>query len=83
VRRAGEPDDRRTLERLALAEWPKAAGAQVRSVTVAGDRAEVALTVNGHYDYRMYYQRSGGAWEERLSGNGPTSGWDDPSAIQW
>jgi hypothetical protein len=57
VRRADWPDDRRTLERLALAEWPEQAGAQVRLVTVAVDRAEVTLTVNGHYEYWMYYQR--------------------------
>jgi hypothetical protein len=27
---------------------------KVRSVTVAGDRAEVTLTVNGHHDYWVY-----------------------------
>jgi hypothetical protein len=59
------------------------AGAQVRSVTVAGDRAEVTLTVNGHYDYWMYFQRNRVGWEERASGNGPTPGWEDPSAMQW
>jgi hypothetical protein len=83
VRRADESDDRRPLERLALVEWPKAAGAQVRSVTVAGDRAEVTLTANGHYEYWMYYQRNSGGWEERVFGNGPTIGWEDPSAIEW
>jgi hypothetical protein len=83
VHRADEPDDRRTLERLALAEWPEQAGVRVRSATVAGDRAEVTLTVNGHYDYWMYYQRDRDGWEERVSGNGPTTGWEDPSAIQW
>jgi len=83
VRRADEPDDRRILERLASAEWPEQAGAQVRSVTVAGDRAEVTLTVNGHYDYWVYYQRDRGGWEERVSSNGPTLGWEDASAIEW
>jgi hypothetical protein len=83
VRCADEPDDRRTLERLALAEWPEQAGAQVRSVTVAGDRAEVTLTVIGHYDYWMYFQRTRVGWEETVSGNGPTIGWEDPSAMQW
>ena len=57
VRRADEPDDRRTLERLARAQWPEQAGVQVRSVITAGDRTEVTLTVNGHYDYWVYYQR--------------------------
>src|SRR3712207_9116153 len=37
---ADESDDRRTLERLTLADWPKPAGARVRSVTLAGDRAD-------------------------------------------
>jgi hypothetical protein len=83
VRRADEPDDRRTLERLARAQWPEQAGVQVRSVVTAGDRAEVTLTVNGHYDYWVYYQRDGDGWEERMSGNAPTIGWEEPSAIEW
>ena len=83
MHRADEPDDRRTLERLALAEWPEQAGVRVRSVTVAGERAEVTLTVNGHHDHWMYYQRDRDGWEERVSSNGPTTGWEDPSAIQW
>ena len=52
-------------------------------MTVAGDRAEVTLTVNGHYDYWVYYQRDRGGWEERVSSNGPTLGWEDASAIEW
>ncbi|WP_072913067.1 hypothetical protein [Geodermatophilus obscurus] len=83
MRRADEPDDRRTLERRALTEWPEQAGAQVRSVAVAGDRAEVTLTVNGHHDYWVYYRRGRVGREERVSGNGPTLGWEDPSAIGW
>ncbi len=82
VRRADEPDDRRTLERLALAEWPAPAGVQVRSMTVAGDRAEVTLTVNGHHDYWVHYQRDRDGWEEKVSGNGPTLGWENASAIE-
>ena len=52
-------------------------------MTVAGDRAEVALTVNGHSDYWMYFQRDRDGWQERVSGNGPTIGWEDPSLIEW
>jgi hypothetical protein len=78
-----EGDDRRNLERLALAEWPEQAGVRVRSVTVAGDRAEIALAVNGNYSYWVYYQRDGNGWQETVSGTGPTTGWEDPSAIEW
>jgi hypothetical protein len=78
-----EADDRRDLERLALAEWPEWAGVRVRSVTVAGDRAEIALAVNGNYNYWVYYQRDGNGWREAVSGNGPTTGWEDPSVIEW
>jgi hypothetical protein len=76
-------DDRRRLERLALAEWSEAADARVVSVTVAGDRAEVALHVNGDYEYWMYFQRDLEGWQEAWTGNGPTSGWDDPGEIDW
>jgi hypothetical protein len=80
---ANEAADRRTLEEIALAEWPEQAAARVRSVTVNGDRAEVALSVNGNYDYWAYYQRDDNGWQEAVSGRGPTTGWDDPTAIEW
>src|SRR4051794_22555041 len=50
-------EDRRILERLALAEWSEDADARIVSVTVAGDRAEVALVVNGDHDHWTYFQR--------------------------
>lgn len=80
---ADQSDDRRHLERLALAEWPGPARARVRSVTVAGDRAEVALAVNGGHDHWMYFQRDGNGWPGTVSGNGPALGWDAPDAIAW
>lgn len=78
-----EAGDRRDLERLALAEWPGQAGVRVQSVTVVGDRAEVALDVNGNYDYWVYYQRDGNGWQEPASGNGPMTDWQNTSVIQW
>jgi hypothetical protein len=80
---AVDDDDQRTLERLALAEWSERAGARVVSVTVAENRAEVALLVNGEYEYWTYFQRDGHGWHETVSGVGPTAEWDDPSTIQW
>lgn len=80
---ADEADDRRTLERVALAAWPERAGARVRSVTLAGDRAEVSLTISGQHNYWAYYQRDSDGWHETVSGDGPTIDWQDPSAIQW
>jgi hypothetical protein len=76
-------DDRQRLERLALADWSEAASAEVVSLTVAGDRAEVALLVNGDYEYWMYFQRDSRGWCETVTGNAPTAGWDDPRSIQW
>jgi hypothetical protein len=78
-----ESDDRRDLERLALAEWPGQAGVRVRSVTVVGDRAEVALAANGDYDHWVYYQRDVNGWQETVSGNGPTTDWENTGVIQW
>jgi hypothetical protein len=75
--------DRRTLERLALAEWSEAADARVVSVTVVGNRAEVALVVNGDYEYWAYFQCDEQGWYETVAGVGPTVDWDDPSNIQW
>ena len=50
------------LERLALGGWGDAAEAQVVSVTVAGNRAEVALRVDA-YEYWMYFKRGvDGSW---------------------
>jgi hypothetical protein len=71
------------LERLAQAEWPVNAVVQVVQVTVAGDRAEVALLVDD-YEYWMYFKRElHGPWSETISGNAPTDGWDDPSRVEW
>ncbi|SDO23225.1 hypothetical protein SAMN05428965_3319 [Geodermatophilus sp. DSM 45219] len=52
-------------------------------MTVVGDRAEVALDVNGNYDYWVYYQRDGNGWQEPASGNGPMTDWQNTSVIQW
>jgi hypothetical protein len=80
---AHEADLRRFLERLARTGWLQQAGVQVRSVTVAGARAEVALAVNGNDGYWVYYERDGSGWEETMSGNSPTTGRADPSAATW
>lgn len=71
------------LERLALDDWSPKADARVVSTTLAGNRAEVALLVNGDYSYCMYFLRDQDGWHETVSGNGPTIGWDDPTFIQW
>jgi hypothetical protein len=72
-------------EAAALANWPAAAEPRVVSVTFAGDRAEVVIEVDPEYRYRdwVYCIRRDGRWVETVSGNGPTIGWDDPTAIQW
>lgn len=71
------------LESLALAGW-QAGTARVVSVAVTAGRAEVALQVNGDYDYWEYFVRSpDGDWRGASSGNGPTVGWHDPSVIHW
>ena len=75
--------DRQGLERLALAGWSEAAAARGESVTVASDRAEVALVVNGDYGYWTYFQRDGQCWYETVTGSAPTTGWDDPGFIVW
>ena len=51
-------------------------------MTIAGNRAEVALVVNGDYGYWMYFQRADEGWCKTVSGNGRTVDWDDPSGIQ-
>lgn len=71
------------LERLALGDWPPEAGAHVLSVTVVGNRAEVALLVNGDDGRWMYFRRDDEGWAETISRNGPTSGWDTPTVIEW
>jgi hypothetical protein len=78
-----QAEERRILERLALGDWSPEANAQVVSVAVAGDRAEVALLLNSDYGYWMYFQRDDEGWGETVTGNGPTDGWDDPRVIQW
>ena len=75
--------DRRTLERLALAEWPEPAGARVIAVTVAGNRAQVVLSVNGDYEHWTYFQRDERGWQETVSGNAPTVDWNEPGTIRW
>lgn len=71
------------LERLALGGWGDAAEAQVVSVTVAGNRAEVALRVDA-YEYWMYFKRGvDGSWSEVASSNAATDGWDDVSLFEW
>lgn len=72
--------DRRTLERLALAEYSEAAAARVISITVRGKRAEVALLVNGDYEYWEYFQRDQQGWHETSSSSGPFVDWDDSTA---
>lgn len=77
------PEDRRTLERLALDDCSPQAHARVVSTTIAGHRAEVVLLVNGDHGYWMYFLRDGEGWRVTVSGNGPTIGWDDPTDIEW
>jgi hypothetical protein len=36
-----------------------------------------------HYLYWVYCQRDRDGWHETVSGNGPTSRWDDPTYIDW
>lgn len=75
--------ERLSLELLALAQWPEAAAARVVSVTVAGDRAEVAQVVNGGYEYWAYFVRDEQGWLEAGDGNGPNIDWDQSSAHEW
>lgn len=60
-----------------------AAHPRVVSVDVQGNRAEVVIdTKPSDLDY-VYYVRRDGQWFEVVSGNGPTTGWDDPGALDW
>ena len=59
------------------------ADARVDSVTVVGNRAEVALVVNDDYEYWAYVQCEEQGWCETVAGVGPCVDWDDPSIIQW
>jgi hypothetical protein len=70
-------------EEAALAGWPEAAGVQVVSTSVVGNRAEVVLDTNPDYRYWVYCVKRDGRWEESVSGNGPTEGWHDPNFIHW
>src|SRR5690242_703535 len=79
----GSSDEKRTLEQLALAEWSGSAEAELVSVNIEGDRAEVGLLVNGGYEYWTYYLRQEGAWRETVTGNGQVAGWNDPTSIRW
>jgi hypothetical protein len=69
----------------ALATWPQAAEAQVVSIEVRGDRAELVIkTFPPHPDgYWVYCIRRHDGWHETVSGNGPIVGWDDPGVIEW
>jgi len=60
-----------------------AAAARVVTVTVAGDRAEVAQVVNGGYEYWAYFVRDEQDWLEAGNGNGPSIDWAQPSALEW
>jgi hypothetical protein len=75
--------DQRILQRLALRDWPEAAAARVVSVSVVGNRAEVALLVDGDHGCWMYFRRDDLGWSETVAGNGPVVGWDHPEHIQW
>lgn len=73
-----------SLERLALSSWPDSAKARVVATTVLGDRAEVALLLNGDVEYWEYFGRSSaGEWHEITSGNGPLVGWSDSASVAW
>jgi hypothetical protein len=80
---AEEEDGYETPEELALADWPSASGVRVVSVEVRGDRAEVHLDMGPTYDYWVYCLKVDGRWHETVSGNAPTTGWDDPNEIDW
>lgn len=72
-------------EAAALSGWASAMAAHPRvvSVDVQGDRAEVVIDTEPSYLDYVYCVRRGGRWFEVVSGNGPTTGWDDPAAIHW
>ena len=72
-----------TPEEAALADWPPDSGIRVVSVDIRGDRAEVLLDMDPTYEYWSYCVRVDGRWHEAVSGNAPTSGWDDPNEIHW
>ncbi len=81
-------DDRQghaSPEMAALATWSQAAEAQVVSIEVRGDRAELVIkTFPPHPDgYWVYCIRRHDGWHETVSGNGPIVGWDDPGVIEW
>jgi len=81
-------DDRQghaSPELAALATLSQAAEAQVVSIEVRGDRAELVIkTIPSHPDgYWVYCIRRHGRWHETVSGNGPTIGWDEPRVIEW
>jgi hypothetical protein len=80
---SGGGTDRRLLERLALDAWSVPAAVPVDSVTVTGNRAEVALVVNGDYEYWTYFQRHAQGWRETVQENAPIDGCDDPLVIRW
>ncbi|MGY1644243.1 hypothetical protein ACI782_24310 [Geodermatophilus sp. SYSU D00703] len=47
------------------------------------NRAEASLTVNGHEDFWVYYQRDVDGWEEVGVRQQPYRQWENPSATQW
>jgi hypothetical protein len=74
-----------TAEEAALAGWSSARSAKPRvvSVDVRGDRAEVVIDTDPSYLDWVYCVRRDGRWFAGVSGNAPTEGWDDPTALDW
>jgi hypothetical protein len=78
-------DGSATPEGAAVAGWAATSAARPRvvEVEVRGERAEVVLELEtGHREW-VYCQHGPDGWREVTSGNAPTLGWDDPSAIHW
>jgi hypothetical protein len=72
-------------EQAALASWASApsAHAHVASIDVRGDRAEVVIDTDPSHPDWFYCVRRNGRWFEVVSSNAPTTGWDDPSILDW
>jgi hypothetical protein len=77
----------RSPEEAALAGWSSSPSAHARvvSVQIVGDRAEIVLATDQDQDRLdwVYCSRKSEGWREVLSGNGPSDGWSDPTALQW
>jgi hypothetical protein len=75
-------------EEAALAGWTStpSAHARVVSVEVVNDRAQVVVATDGDPDGDhdwVYCVMRDGRWHEVMSGSGPSSGWSDPSVLNW